>query len=92
MSGFVVISALTRCQKAARFALLSKAVLSARVTRAVITVFTDVRSGQSWFSTCSAPSRISSAGLSPIAAARQIGLGRSTVYREISRTGIERAP
>jgi DNA invertase Pin-like site-specific DNA recombinase len=31
-------------------------------------------------------------GLSPTAAARQLGLGRSTVYREISRTGIERAP
>jgi transcriptional regulator of acetoin/glycerol metabolism len=28
----------------------------------------------------------------PTAAARQLGLGRSTVYREISRTGIERAP
>jgi Homeodomain-like domain len=31
------------------------------------------------------------AGLSPTVAARQLGLGRSTVYREISRTGIERA-
>jgi hypothetical protein len=32
------------------------------------------------------------AGLSPTAAARQLGLGRSTVYRESIRTGIERAP
>jgi DNA invertase Pin-like site-specific DNA recombinase len=30
-------------------------------------------------------------GLSPAAAARQLRLGRSTVYREISRAGIERA-
>jgi DNA invertase Pin-like site-specific DNA recombinase len=30
------------------------------------------------------------AGVSPSAAARQVGLGRSTVYREVSRTGIER--
>lgn len=30
------------------------------------------------------------AGLSPTAAARQLGLGRSTVYRELSRSGIER--
>ena len=32
------------------------------------------------------------AGLSPTAAAKQLGLGRSTVYREVSRAGIERAP
>jgi DNA invertase Pin-like site-specific DNA recombinase len=32
------------------------------------------------------------AGLSPTAAAKQLGLGRSTVYRELSRTGIERVP
>jgi DNA invertase Pin-like site-specific DNA recombinase len=32
------------------------------------------------------------AGLSPTAAARQLGLGRSTVYREVGRAGIERAP
>jgi hypothetical protein len=32
------------------------------------------------------------AGLSPTAVAKQLGLGRSTVYREISRAGIERAP
>lgn len=31
------------------------------------------------------------AGLSPTAAARQLGLGRSTVYRELSRAGVERA-
>ena len=30
------------------------------------------------------------AGLSPTAAAKQLGLGRSTVYREINRAGIER--
>ena len=30
------------------------------------------------------------AGLSPTAAARQLGLGRSTVYREVNRAGIER--
>ena len=30
------------------------------------------------------------AGLSPTAAARQVGLGRSTVYRELGRAGIER--
>ncbi|HJU19276.1 MAG TPA: recombinase family protein [Stellaceae bacterium] len=29
-------------------------------------------------------------GLSPTAAARQLGLGRSTVYREVSRAGIAR--
>ncbi len=31
------------------------------------------------------------AGLSPTAAAKQLGLGRSTVYREVSRAGVERA-
>jgi DNA invertase Pin-like site-specific DNA recombinase len=30
------------------------------------------------------------AGLSPTVAARQLGLGRSTVYREVSRAGIAR--
>lgn len=30
-------------------------------------------------------------GLSPAAAARQLRLGRSTIYREVSRAGIERA-
>ena len=30
------------------------------------------------------------AGLSPTAAARQLGLGRSTVYREINQAGVER--
>ena len=32
------------------------------------------------------------AGLSPTAVARQLGLGRSTVYREVNRAGIERLP
>src|SRR5271157_3600274 len=32
------------------------------------------------------------AGLSPTAAARQLGLGRSTVYREVNRAGVERLP
>jgi DNA invertase Pin-like site-specific DNA recombinase len=31
-------------------------------------------------------------GLSPTAAAKQLGLGCSTVYRELSRAGIERMP
>ena len=31
-------------------------------------------------------------GLSPTAAAKQLGLGRSTVYREVNRAGIERTP
>ena len=31
-------------------------------------------------------------GLSPTAAARQLGLGRSTVYREVNRAGIEPLP
>jgi DNA invertase Pin-like site-specific DNA recombinase len=34
--------------------------------------------------------KLVSAGLSPTAAARQLGLGRSTVYREVSRIGIQR--
>ena len=38
----------------------------------------------------SAALKLVAAGLSPTAAARQIGLGRSTVYREISRAGIQR--
>jgi DNA invertase Pin-like site-specific DNA recombinase len=32
------------------------------------------------------------AGLSPTAAAKQLGLGRSTVYREVSRASIDRLP
>jgi transcriptional regulator of acetoin/glycerol metabolism len=32
------------------------------------------------------------ASLSPTAAARQLGLGRSTVYREVRRAGIDRLP
>ncbi len=32
------------------------------------------------------------AGLSPTAAATQLGLGRSTVYREVNRAGVERLP
>ena len=32
------------------------------------------------------------AGLSPTAAARQVGLGRSTVYRELGHTSAERLP
>jgi DNA invertase Pin-like site-specific DNA recombinase len=32
------------------------------------------------------------AGLSPTAAAKQVGLGRSTVYRELGRAGVERLP
>jgi DNA invertase Pin-like site-specific DNA recombinase len=35
--------------------------------------------------------KLAQAGLSPTAAAKQLGLGGSTLYREISRTGIERA-
>jgi DNA invertase Pin-like site-specific DNA recombinase len=31
------------------------------------------------------------AGLSPTAAARQLGLGRSTVYREVNRAGVQRS-
>ena len=32
------------------------------------------------------------AGLSPTAATKQLGLRRSTVYREVNRAGIERYP
>jgi DNA invertase Pin-like site-specific DNA recombinase len=32
--------------------------------------------------------KLAAAGLSPTAAARQLGLGQSTVYREVSRAGI----
>jgi DNA invertase Pin-like site-specific DNA recombinase len=32
------------------------------------------------------------AGLSPTATARQLGLGRSTVYREAGRAGVQRTP
>ena len=34
--------------------------------------------------------RLVESGLSPAAAARQLRLGRSTIYREVSRAGIER--
>jgi len=34
--------------------------------------------------------KLVAAGLSPTVAARQLGLGRSTVYREIGRAGIRR--
>ena len=34
--------------------------------------------------------KLVAAGLSPIAAARQVGLGRLTVYRELRRTGADR--
>jgi DNA invertase Pin-like site-specific DNA recombinase len=34
--------------------------------------------------------KLVAAGLSPTAAARQLGLGRSTVYREVSRAGLSR--
>jgi DNA invertase Pin-like site-specific DNA recombinase len=37
----------------------------------------------------SAALKLVAAGLSPTHAARQIGLGRSTVYREIKRTGLQ---
>src|ERR1700678_967845 len=36
--------------------------------------------------------KLVAAGLSPTAAARQLGLGRSTVYREVSRAGVQRSP
>ena len=36
--------------------------------------------------------KLVTAGLSPTAAAKQLGLGRSTVYREVNRAGIERLP
>jgi transcriptional regulator of acetoin/glycerol metabolism len=32
------------------------------------------------------------AGLSPTAVARQLGLGRSTVYREVKLAGVRRSP
>ena len=35
--------------------------------------------------------KLVAAGLSPTAAARQLGLGRSTVYREVNRAGIQRS-
>ncbi len=38
----------------------------------------------------SAALKLVAAGLSPTEAARQVGLGRSTVYREVSRNGAER--
>ena len=38
----------------------------------------------------SAALKLVAAGLSPTEAARQVGLGRSTVYRELKRNGIER--
>jgi len=34
--------------------------------------------------------KLVAAGLSPTAAARQVGLGRSTVYRELRRVGVDR--
>src|SRR3954453_16945595 len=34
--------------------------------------------------------KLVAAGLSPTAAARQLGLGRSTIYREVSRAGLQR--
>jgi DNA invertase Pin-like site-specific DNA recombinase len=36
--------------------------------------------------------KLVNAGLSPTAAAKQLGLGRSTVYREVNRAGTERLP
>jgi DNA invertase Pin-like site-specific DNA recombinase len=36
--------------------------------------------------------RLVKAALSPTAAAKQLGLGRWTVYREVNRAGIERHP
>ena len=38
----------------------------------------------------SAALKLVAAGLSPTNAAHQVGLGRSTVYREIKRTGLQR--
>ena len=35
--------------------------------------------------------KLVAAGLSPTAAARQLGLGRSTIYREVSRAGLQRS-
>jgi transcriptional regulator of acetoin/glycerol metabolism len=40
----------------------------------------------------SALTRLGKAGLSPTATARQLGLGRSTVYREVGRAGVQRTP
>jgi DNA invertase Pin-like site-specific DNA recombinase len=39
----------------------------------------------------SAALKLVAAGLSPTAVARQLGLGRSTVYREVSRAGFQRS-
>ncbi len=36
--------------------------------------------------------KLVAAGLSPTAAARQLGLGRSTVYREVGRASTQRSP
>ena len=36
--------------------------------------------------------KLVAAGVSPTAAARQLGLGRSTVYREVNRAGVQRSP
>ena len=36
--------------------------------------------------------KLVAAGLSPTAAAPQLGLGRSTVYREVNRAGTQRGP
>jgi IS30 family transposase len=38
----------------------------------------------------SAALKLVSAGFSPTEAARQLGLGRSTIYREIGRAGTQR--
>jgi IS30 family transposase len=38
----------------------------------------------------SAALKLVAAGLSPTNAAHQVGLGHSTVYREIKRTGLQR--
>jgi transcriptional regulator of acetoin/glycerol metabolism len=36
--------------------------------------------------------KLVAAGLTPTDTARQLGLGRSTVYREVRRAGIQRSP
>ncbi len=36
--------------------------------------------------------KLVAAGLSPTAAAHQLGLGRSTIYREVNRAGLQRTP
>jgi transcriptional regulator of acetoin/glycerol metabolism len=36
------------------------------------------------------PLKLVAAGLSPTAAARQVGLGRSTLYRDVRRAGADR--